>query len=1368
MKKLPDTDSANLRQKAEKLAKKKSREPAANLSEAEVQKLIFNLELHQIELELQNAELLLARDKVEAELSKFNRLYNFSPTAYFTLSKTGEIIEFNHQGSQLIGKDKNHLQKSMIGFFITDDSKPVFSGFLEKVFSSNTKEVCELTMLQKNEIPIYVHVTGICDENHETCFISMADVTSRRSQELLIQARLDLMQMAEVSSLDDLLEETLNQAEKLTGSMIGFYHFVDTDQETLWLQNWSTRTKNDYCQANGKGMHYSLDKAGVWADCVREARPLIHNDYSSLPDKKGLPQGHARLTRELTVPVIRNGKIKAIIGVGNKPTDYTGQDIDLIAQLADQAWDITELKQKKQELLESEEKWRTLFDILPVGVSILDANRNVVELNPALEQILGVSKAGLQNNEYTGRRYLDSDNNPITSDNYPSSIAIKSQEIVRNTEIGLVKENGDTIWLEVNAAPLTLPYAVCAVTTTDITSRKLANEELKSVNQRLNNIIQATNAGTWEWNVQTGETVFNETWAQLVGYTLAELAPVSIKTWEMLAHPDDLKKSYELLQDHFSSDKELYDFEGRMKHKDGHWVWIHDRGSVVSRTGDGRPLMVFGIHTDISEHREAELKIKENEKFLRETQIIAGLGTYSIDLVAGKWQGSEVLDAIFGSDPRKDKSFERWISVIHPAWQKVMADYFTQEVLGKGKPFDKEYIIIRKNDKEERWVHGLGLLEFDANGKPAKLVGTVSDITERKNAEEVLRLNKEKLQLTLAAAEIGMWTMNVKTRSGSISIHPQNVLGYDNDIIFRNEEDLIALAHPDDLNRIGNNLRDYQAGLVPVFETELRMLHKSGQYLWISGKGKIVTYDTDGSPLEIMGTIFDINEHKVAEETLKESEEKYRTVFATESDALILIDQETLAILDVNDAACRLYGYSKNEMLSMINTDLSDEPAETAKITQAFQEKIKLRYHKKSNGMVFPVEISASLFMLKNRQVILAAIRDISQRVLADSELAYKNYELQKINAEKDKFFSIISHDLRGPFNSFLGLTQIMAEKLPTLTMDEIQQIANSMRTSATNLYRLLENLLQWSRMKQGLIPFTPKRVNLRSIVDESLKMVLDTALSKGIEIQYDIPDEMMVLADSNMLLAVMRNLVSNAVKFTGKGGRISLSAKAGDDKNVEISIEDTGIGMDKHLIKNLFVLDVNTSRKGTEGESSTGLGLILCKDFIEKQGGTLKVESETGKGSIFRFTIPHPNKPKGKQDIKNIFEPPVFENQVKSLKILIAEDDETSEILVSIAIRMFSREVIKVKNGIEAVNACRNHPDIDLVIMDIKMPEMDGYEATRQIRKFNKDVVIISQTAYGQPGDRHESIAAGCNDYISKPLDLALFKEMIKKQFKK
>ena len=257
---------------------------------------------------------------------------------------------------------------------------------------------------------------------------------------------------------------------------------------------------------------------------------------------------------------------------------------------------------------------------------------------------------------------------------------------------------------------------------------------------------------------------------------------------------------------------------------------------------------------------------------------------------------------------------------------------------------------------------------------------------------------------------------------------------------------------------------------------------------------------------------------------------------------------------------------------------------------------------------------------------VLAISRDVTARKQAEQEIKQKNEELLKLNFEKDKFFSIIAHDLRSPFTSFLGLTHIMAEELPGLTMEEIQKFSVHMRDSATNLFRLLENLLEWSRMEQGLIPFNPKIVQLFSIIDESAAMVVEPAKSKGIELTCDIPPDLQVFADTNILQTVIRNLVSNAVKFTPKGGKVTIAAKSAPDHSVEISVIDTGIGMNPEMVDDLFRIDVQTNRRGTENEPSTGLGLILCKDFVEKHGGKIWVESEEGKGSAFYFTLPNNN----------------------------------------------------------------------------------------------------------------------------------------------
>jgi signal transduction histidine kinase len=249
--------------------------------------------------------------------------------------------------------------------------------------------------------------------------------------------------------------------------------------------------------------------------------------------------------------------------------------------------------------------------------------------------------------------------------------------------------------------------------------------------------------------------------------------------------------------------------------------------------------------------------------------------------------------------------------------------------------------------------------------------------------------------------------------------------------------------------------------------------------------------------------------------------------------------------------------------------------------------------------------------------------RDITDRKRAEEEIKQKNEELAKLNAEKDKFFSIIAHDFRSPFNSLLGFTQLLVDELPTMDKDQIHKSAVTMRKSATKLYNLLENLLEWSLIQRGMISFKPESFILLNGIVPIIDVVRDAANKKMIRIGYDIPEGLRVMADAHMFTSLMSNLIFNAVKFTPKIGSISIAAKPIDSKWVEISVKDTGIGMSKEMIDNLFRLDTDTNRKGTEGESSTGLGLIICKEFIEKHGGKLWMESEEGKGATFYFTLP-------------------------------------------------------------------------------------------------------------------------------------------------
>ncbi len=267
--------------------------------------------------------------------------------------------------------------------------------------------------------------------------------------------------------------------------------------------------------------------------------------------------------------------------------------------------------------------------------------------------------------------------------------------------------------------------------------------------------------------------------------------------------------------------------------------------------------------------------------------------------------------------------------------------------------------------------------------------------------------------------------------------------------------------------------------------------------------------------------------------------------------------------------------------------------------------------------------ITASGILLLVVLLLFVNRRNSRRQQAMNQLLDLKNKELHELNLTKDKFFSIISHDLRGPFSGFLGLSKLLAEDLRNLTQEEIQKMAGALRDSATNLFRLLENLLEWSRMQQDRIRFNPGSTPLMPMLAETMRPVMDSANKKGIEISYQIPDGLEVFADEHMLASTIRNLTFNAVKYTPKGGKVSIAAKLIPGNSVEISVRDTGIGMTPEMVDDLFRLDVQTNRRGTEDEPSSGLGLLLCKDFVEKHGGKIWVESEEGKGSAFRFTLP-------------------------------------------------------------------------------------------------------------------------------------------------
>ncbi len=278
-----------------------------------------------------------------------------------------------------------------------------------------------------------------------------------------------------------------------------------------------------------------------------------------------------------------------------------------------------------------------------------------------------------------------------------------------------------------------------------------------------------------------------------------------------------------------------------------------------------------------------------------------------------------------------------------------------------------------------------------------------------------------------------------------------------------------------------------------------------------------------------------------------------------------------------------------------------------------------------SEDIVKGFKLGAVDYIIKpfNKDEILVRISTHLRLKASEKMLIQKNEELELLNNQKDKFFSIIAHDLRGPLSGLVGLAEILSNELTKLPQEEALELISSMRDSADKLSKLLDNLLQWSRVQIGLVKFTPVSVDIAALLNQNIDLLCETANRKEIKITNDTPENIRANIDVNMFNTILRNFLTNAIKFSYRKGTIKVKTELSESGETTISVTDEGTGISKGNIEKLFKINEKVFSSGTEGEPSTGLGLLLCKDLAEKMGGSIRVSSEPGKGSTFSVTLP-------------------------------------------------------------------------------------------------------------------------------------------------
>lgn len=570
-------------------------------------------------------------------------------------------------------------------------------------------------------------------------------------------------------------------------------------------------------------------------------------------------------------------------------------------------------------------------------------------------------------------------------------------------------------------------------------------------------------------------------------------------------------------------------------------------------------------------------------------------------MALGKWDGTTNSD------------FRRYI---HPSEQDNF-HHFYQKLLRTGLPDQIELKLI--NDIESREIF-VNVFAAFRTGRSNELLLAIADITTRimtskalEESELKLRTITDNMHDMVLLSDLGGKICFVSPSCTKFGFVKEDLMG----------KSLFSFVYPDDLTLVSEVFRSAVDNRQDD-SIEFRTLIGSGGYRWVEVSGSIVK-DSASLQERAVFVVRDIEERKKLLKTLERNERMFRSLFDNNHAVMLVIDPESLDIMNANQAASRFYGYSNEQLCQMKISDINTMPAkdlknESKKAVAAKQIQFFFQ-HRLANGSIRDVEVFSGLVEQEDKQVLYSIIHDISERKKAERQLRENAEELRVMNATKDKLFSVIAHDLRSPIGSILNLTELLYDEQEAMKPADAKRISKTLFQSASNTYHLLENLLEWSRLQRGLIEPNLVITRLKPMLESLIGQVEEAAEKKKILVNLDVDNNIEAKIDQTLLQAVLRNLLTNAIKFSFPASVIDIKAIASKDE-VQIKVIDYGTGMEKEVLDNLFRIEVNTGRLGTAGEKSVGLGLIICKDFLDLLQGQLDFDSEPGNGTTATVTL--------------------------------------------------------------------------------------------------------------------------------------------------
>jgi len=843
-------------------------------------------------------------------------------------------------------------------------------------------------------------------------------------------------------------------------------------------------------------------------------------------------------------------------------------------------------------------------------------------------------------------------------------------------------------------------------------------------------------------------------------------------------HPDDRQRVRQRIEKSLSTGTVAPKTEERFLLPDNRIVYAEVTGLPI--TYQGRPAMQVIIR-DITEQKRVSAAIQLQEK--QQALILHSLPVilYRVGLteqLPTTWISDQVMD-ITGFSPRAftdDPLF--WESRLHPEErEEIIKKYKT---LLTNHSVTIEYRFCCANGFY-RWFTDHLIVILDDGGTPVDTAGIWIDISKNKQTEFALKEQERKYRLLAEYSADVIWIMNTDKKFTYVSPSVEKLRGYTPEEVMQQpweavltpESRLVAEAEMElVLSKIGQ--LTHKLNPKPV---ELEQPCKDGSTVWTEAVVQPMFGDKD-QILGFVGVTRNISERKLAQEALLQAERRSSGLIEHASDGIVMISLDG-RFSYISPPAFKIFGYSPGD-IDLKNPEELTHPEDRPMVIETLNSLIQdpllvptIRYrflHKDGNWRWIESTFS-NLLNVAGIEALVINFHDITYSKEAEEELLRAKMKAEESDRLKSAFLANMSHEIRTPMNTIIGFASLLADG--ELSDEERNRFSEIIQSRSEDLLHLINDILDISRIESGNVTVLKERVSLNAIIDEmesvfgeKLRRTKKTHLILSTEkgLSTHLSD---MKTDGFILKQVFSNLIDNAIKYT-ETGSIRFGYHPPNENRITFFVKDTGIGISPEYREVIFQHFRQADSTNTYKYGGAGLGLSICKGSITLLGGDIRVESEPGKGSTFLFTLPYESLPESQ---KNAFSVPAGEKVKCSYrwngkKILLVEDEETNMEFLKIILKPTQAELIPAYSGKEVVKLYGTLASLDLVLLDIRLPDASGLDLAGEIKKTHPDLPVIAQTAYAMSSDKHKIKAAGCDNYISKPINKNKLLEMISGYF--